>query len=145
MSTITKNTETRVGSNRRVSPPSMNGRRPVHKTCTINLRLTEAEKNYLKAVAESQGITMSKLILDTMFGACRWSGFWLKHNLVKSNKTWYKSLVKTTNTRKVSCSTRGNTAYNVVFPLFHKKVLACISDCIYRDAKNNYYEVQNGQ
>ena len=47
MSTITKNTETRVGSNRRVSPPSMNGRRPVHKTCTINLRLTEAEKNYL--------------------------------------------------------------------------------------------------
>lgn len=71
MSTITKNTETRVGSNRRGSPPSMNGRRPVHKTCTINLRLTEAEKNYLKAVAESQGITMSKLILDTMFGACR--------------------------------------------------------------------------
>ena len=73
MSTITKNTETRVGSKRRVSPPSMNGRRPVQKTCTINLRLTEAEKNYLKAVAESQGITMSKLILDTMFGACRWS------------------------------------------------------------------------
>lgn len=71
MSTITKNTEIRVGSKRRVSPPSMNGRRPVQKTCTINLRLTEAEKNYLKAVAESQGVTMSKLILDTMFGACR--------------------------------------------------------------------------
>lgn len=52
---------------RRVSP-RVDGQRGERKDVTVNIRMTSTEKAYLQSLAVSYGVTVSKLILDTVLG-----------------------------------------------------------------------------